>query len=61
MQGNSDSRPSSVRNFPLQANGAEILRLAILRMHDMGVNVMEPVHDAVMLEGLTGKRVRHFI
>ena len=46
-----DSRPSSVRNFPLQANGAEMLRLAILRMQDMGVAVIAPVHDAVMVEG----------
>ena len=47
-----DSRPSSVRNFPLQANGAEMLRLAILRMQDMGVTVIAPVHDAVMVEGM---------
>jgi len=52
----SDSRPSSVRNFPLQANGAEMLRLAILRMQDEGVNVVAPVHDAVMVEAPIGKR-----
>ena len=50
-QVDTDSRPSSVRNFPLQANGAEMLRLAILRIQDVGVKVIAPVHDAVMVEG----------
>ena len=36
--------------------GAEMLRLAILRMQDVGVNVVAPVHDAVMVEGPIGKR-----
>ena len=41
---------ASVRNFPVQANGAEMLRLAIMRMLDNGVTVCAPVHDAVLVE-----------
>ena len=33
-----------------------MLRLALLRMQDVGVNVVAPVHDAVMVEGPIGKR-----
>jgi len=46
---NMDS-PASVRNFPVQANGAEMLRLALMKMTDAGVRVCAPVHDAVLLE-----------
>lgn len=45
-----DASPASVRNFPVQANGAEMLRLALMRMLDQGVKVVAPVHDAVMIE-----------
>src|SRR5262249_54001324 len=44
---NRDSNPRSVKNFPLQANGAEILRLACCVLTEAGVRVCAPVHDAL--------------
>ncbi len=46
-----DAKPHSLRNFPCQANGAELLRLACCLATDRGVNVVAPVHDALMVEG----------
>jgi len=38
------------RNFPAQANGAEMLRLAIIGLVQAGITVCAPVHDAVLIE-----------
>lgn len=46
-----DANPRSLRNFPMQANGAEMLRLACCLMTERGLNVCAPVHDAVLIEG----------
>jgi DNA polymerase-1 len=40
----------SVRNFPMQANGAEMLRLACCLATERGVGVCAPVHDAILIE-----------
>ena len=40
----------SLRNFPMQANGAEMLRLACSFMTEAGIRVCAPVHDAVLIE-----------
>ena len=40
----------SVRNFPMQANGAEMLRLACCLATERGIRVCMPVHDAVLIE-----------
>ena len=40
----------SLANFPMQANGAEILRLACIYMVEAGIRVCAPVHDAVLIE-----------
>jgi hypothetical protein len=42
--------PRSVRNFPLQAHGADMLRLACCRLTEAGVRVCAPVHDALLIE-----------
>ena len=42
--------PRTLLNFPMQANGAEILRLACCLMTERGINVCAPVHDAVLIE-----------
>ena len=39
----------SLRNFPMQANGAEMLRLACCLATEAGVEVCAPVHDAVLI------------
>jgi DNA polymerase I-like protein with 3'-5' exonuclease and polymerase domains len=45
------SRPTSLRNFPMQANGAELLRLACCLATERGIDVCAPVHDALLVEG----------
>jgi hypothetical protein len=39
----------SLRNFPMQANGAEMLRLACCFATERGVEVCAPVHDALLI------------
>jgi hypothetical protein len=46
-----DANPRSLRNFPLQGNGAEMLRLACCLATDGGIRVCAPVHDALLVEG----------
>jgi len=43
------SNERSLRNFPMQANGAEMLRLACCLGTERGIEVCAPVHDAVLL------------
>src|SRR5262249_32533419 len=44
-----DANSRSLRNFPMQANGAEMLRLACCLATERGVDVCAPVHDAVLI------------
>jgi DNA polymerase I len=41
--------PRSVRNFHMQANGAEMLRLACCLGTENGIRICAPVHDAVLI------------
>jgi DNA polymerase-1 len=41
----------TLRNFPMQANGAEMLRLACCLATERGLAVCAPVHDALLVEG----------
>jgi DNA polymerase I len=43
------ANPRSLRNFPMQANGAEMLRLACCLATERGIEVCAPVHDAVLI------------
>jgi DNA polymerase-1 len=43
------SNPRSLRNFPMQGNGAEMLRIACCLAIERGVEVCAPVHDAVLI------------
>jgi DNA polymerase I len=45
-----DANPRSLRNFPMQANGAEILRLACCFLTEQGIKTCAPIHDAVLVE-----------
>jgi hypothetical protein len=45
-----DPNARSLRNFPMQANGAEMLRLASIDLDRCGIRVCAPVHDAVLIE-----------
>jgi DNA polymerase I len=40
----------SLSNFPMQANGAEMLRLACIAATEQDVRVCAPVHDALLIE-----------
>jgi hypothetical protein len=45
-----DPNPRSLRNFPMQANGAEMLRLACMFGVEAGITICAPVHDAILIE-----------
>ena len=47
-----DRQPNvrSLRNFPMQANGAEMMRLAHAELVRQGIQVCTPVHDAFLIE-----------
>jgi DNA polymerase I len=49
------ARPTSLRNFPVQANGAEMLRLACCLATERGIRVCAPVHDALLVEAPAGE------
>jgi hypothetical protein len=42
--------PRMLRNFLIQANGAEMLRLACIFAIERGVKVSAPIHDAILIE-----------
>jgi DNA polymerase-1 len=50
IQYSSDMNIRSARNFPMQANGAEMLRLACIFLVENGVRLCATVHDAVLIE-----------
>ena len=45
----SEANTRSLANFPMQANGAEMLRLACCLATEQGIEVCAPVHDAVLI------------
>ena len=47
---NADTNPRGLRNFPMQANGAEMLRLACCLVTEAGIKVCAPNHDALLIE-----------
>jgi hypothetical protein len=42
--------PRTVRNFPIQSTGSEILHVACLLAERRGIRLVAPVHDAIMAE-----------
>jgi DNA polymerase I-like protein with 3'-5' exonuclease and polymerase domains len=49
------TRPTTLRNFRLQADGAEMLRLACILTNERQLPVCCPVHDALLIEGPAGE------
>jgi DNA polymerase I len=43
-------KPRTVRNFPIQSMGAEILHVACILAERRGIEIIAPVHDALMAE-----------
>jgi DNA polymerase I len=54
-----DWNPRTVMNFPMQANGAEMLRLACCLATERGLSVCAPVHDAILFEAPLGEIEEH--
>jgi DNA polymerase I-like protein with 3'-5' exonuclease and polymerase domains len=44
------TKTTTARNFKLQANGAEMMRLAAIAITAKGIRVCCPVHDAFLVE-----------
>lgn len=40
----------TLQNWPMQAHGADILRLAIILCVEHGIKVVAPIHDAILIE-----------
>jgi|CXWL01.1.fsa_nt_gi hypothetical protein len=49
------SKSTTLANWPMQANAAEMLRLAIIIATEKGVHVNAPVHDALLFEAPAAK------
>lgn len=59
-----DDKPNgrSLCNFPMQANGAEMLRIACIQLIADGIKICAPVHDAILIEApleILSDAVRH--
>jgi DNA polymerase-1 len=50
LQVTGDMRDSTLKNFPCQSNGAEILRLACVMLRRAGFDMLCTVHDAILFE-----------
>jgi DNA polymerase family A len=46
----SDMNPRTIRNFPIQSTGAEILHVACVLAERRGIEIVAPVHDALVAE-----------
>ena len=44
-----EPNPRSLMNFPMQANGAEMMRIAAIAATEDGIEVCAPVHDAFLI------------
>jgi DNA polymerase I-like protein with 3'-5' exonuclease and polymerase domains len=45
----------SIRNWPVQATGADILRIACILAARRGISLLAPIHDAVLIEAPTDR------
>jgi DNA polymerase-1 len=50
-----NDNPRSLGNFPMQAHGAEMMRLACSLATENGITVCCPIHDALLIEAPTGQ------
>ena len=54
MQCPPGTNPRTVRNFPMQSTGSEILHVACIMAERRSIPIVAPVHDAVMVETAVG-------
>ena len=50
IQVNDKPNERSLRNFPMQAHGAEMLRIACILLNRAGIKICAPIHDAILIE-----------
>lgn len=50
VQVDANTRPGTLQNWPMQANGSEMLRVAVVLAHQAGVRTVATVHDALLIE-----------
>lgn len=55
LEPNADTKPTTLKNFPVQSCGAELLRLSCCLATERGLGISAPVHDAVLLEADAGE------
>jgi DNA polymerase-1 len=55
VQRGTNPNPRFLRNFLMQGNGAEMLRLACCYATEAGIAVCAPVHDALLVEGFVSE------
>jgi DNA polymerase I len=55
MQCPSGINPRTVRNFPIQSTGSEVLHVACVLAERRGIEIVAPVHDAIMAQATTGQ------
>ena len=57
LRNGSDKSDRTARNFPMQGNGAELMRVAACLMTEAAIQVCAPVHDAFLVEADHGQIV----
>lgn len=50
LQVSGQTSQRTLANYPMQSNGAEMLRLAACFAQEAGVNICAPIHDALLIE-----------
>jgi DNA polymerase I len=50
-----NTNPRSLRNWPVQSNGSEMMRLAACLLTEAGIRVCCPIHDAFLIEAPTNE------
>ncbi len=53
LDGQDDER--SIRNWPIQSHGAEILRIGCILAMRRGISLLAPIHDAVLIVAPLGQ------
>lgn len=55
----SEANPRSLLNWPMQANGAEMMRLACMMATEAGLAICAPIHDALLLDAPAAEIQEH--
>jgi hypothetical protein len=55
----SRTKPNTLRNFKMQAGGADMLRIALIAAAERGLPIVAPIHDAILLCSPVDKTEEH--